>query len=180
MKHTRLVLLAVQFRSIVQPLLIVSAIPFATLGVGLGLRLTGNPLSFFVMIGLIGLIGIVVNNTILLVDAANQERAAGADPADAIARAVARRFRPLLATTSTSVVGLAPLAIADPFWEPMAVTIMVGLVSSTALVVTAFPFYYVIVESGRVAVRRRFGGRAGDRAQTSMSTTVTDSDPPGA
>lgn len=145
-------LLMLQFRSIVQPLLIVIAIPFSFLGVGAGLSATDNPLSFLVMIGLIGLIGVVVNNTILLTDAANQARREGATPAGAIGTALRRRFRPLVATTLTTVAGLAPLAISDPFWQPMAITIMVGLVSSTILVLVAFPFYYRAVEYVRVFV----------------------------
>lgn len=151
-----IVLLMTQFRSLVQPLLIVMAIPFSFLGVGAGLSLTDNPLSFLVMIGLIGLIGVVVNNTILLTDAANQARRAGATPAAAIGLALRRRFRPLIATTITTVAGLAPLAISDPFWQPMAITIMVGLVSSTILVLLAFPFYYRAVEYTRVAVADLF------------------------
>ncbi len=146
------ILLMVQFRSLIQPLLIVIAIPFSFLGVGAGLSYTDNPLSFLVMIGLIGLIGVVVNNTILLTDAANQARRDGATPAEAIGLALKRRFRPLIATTITTVAGLLPLAISDPFWQPMAITIMVGLVSSTVLVLLAFPFYYRAVEYIRVWV----------------------------
>ena len=152
-----IILLMVQFRSLVQPLLIVLAIPFSFLGVGAGLTYTENPLSFLVMIGLIGLIGVVVNNTILLTDAANQARRDGATPANAIGLALRRRFRPLIATTITTVAGLSPLAISDPFWQPMAITIMVGLISSTILVLVAFPFYYRAVEYLRVWVSRLVG-----------------------
>ena len=61
------------------------------------------------------------------------------------------RFRPLVATTATTVVGLAPLAMSDPFWEPLALTIMFGLISSTVLVLIAFPFYYLLlVPPGRL------------------------------
>ena len=156
-----LVLLIVQFRSIVQPILIMLAIPFGLFGVFLSLRLSDNALSFFVMIGLIGLIGIVVNNTILLTDAANQAWRAGASNVAAIAEALHRRFRPLVATTATTVVGLAPLALSEPFWEPMAFTLMFGLISSTVLVIVAFPFYYLLlVPPGRwvfAKVRRSLG-----------------------
>ncbi len=146
------VLLIIQFRSIVQPVLILLAIPFGLFGVANGLKASNNPLSFFVMIGLIGLIGVVVNNTILLTDAANQEWRAGASNTEAIASAVQSRFRPLVATTATTVVGLAPLALSDPFWEALALTIMFGLISSTILVLVAFPFYYLLlVPPGRAA-----------------------------
>ncbi len=155
------VLLAVQFRSLLQPLLVFLAIPFSFFGVFGGLWLTGNPISFFVMLGLIGLIGIAVNNTILLTDFANQERKAGADKVTAIETALRRRFRPLVATSLTTVAGLLPLALSDPFWEALAFTIIFGLLSSTLLVLLSFPYYYLGVEWLRDKVRQlRRRGRA--------------------
>jgi multidrug efflux pump subunit AcrB len=145
-----LVLLAVQFRSIVKPLLIFMAIPFSLLGVMAGLFYTDNSLSFFVMIGLFGLIGIAVNNTILLTDYANQERKAGNPIIESIASATEKRFRPLLTTSITTVVALLPLALSDPFWEALAFTIIFGLLSSTLLVIISFPYYYLLVEGLRV------------------------------
>jgi multidrug efflux pump subunit AcrB len=136
-------LLVVLFRSIVQPILIMLAIPFGLFGVFTALRLSDNPISFFVVIGLIGLIGVVVNNTILLTDAANRAWREGAGNAESIAIAVQTRFRPLVATTATTVVGLAPLALSDPFWEALSFTIMFGLIASTILVLVSFPFYYL-------------------------------------
>ncbi len=156
-----LILLVVQFRSLVQPLLIFLAIPFSFLGVFGLLNLTDNPLSFFVMVGFIALIGVVVNNSILLVDAANQARRAGSTAAEAMRTAVERRFRPLLATALTTVAGLLPLALSDPFWEALSFTLIGGLVSSTFLVLVAFPVFYVMTEAVRTplrnAVRRRRG-----------------------
>jgi len=140
------VLLVIQFRSLVQPLLVFLAIPFSFFGVFGGLLITDNELSFFVMLGLIGLIGIAVNNSILLVDFANQERDLGADRKTAIATAVKKRFRPLVATSFTTVGGLLPLALSDPFWEGLAFTIIFGLLSSTFLVILSFPYYYLGVE----------------------------------
>lgn len=141
-----LILLIIQFRSLLKPLLIFLAMPFSFLGVTLGLYISNNPLSFFAMVGFIGLIGIAVNNTILLVDAANQERRRGASTVEAIARATQKRFRPLFTTTATTTAALAPLAITDPFWEPLAITIMFGLLSSTILVIMSFPFYYIAID----------------------------------
>ena len=156
-----LVLLAVQFRSIVQPLLIFLAIPFSFMGVFTALSISGNPLSFFVMVGFIALIGVVVNNTILLVDAANQARRRGLRPGLAIGEAVERRFRPLVATTITTVVGLLPLALSDPFWESLGFTLIGGLISSTVMVLIAFPVFYLAVEKVRTPIRniarRRMG-----------------------
>ncbi len=140
------ILLALQFRSLLQPLLIFMAIPFTFFGVFGGLYLTDNALSFFVQVGLIGLIGIAVNNTILLTEYANQEKRAGVGTIDAISNAVQKRFRPLVATTITTVVALLPLALSDPFWEALAFTIIFGLISSTFLVIFSFPYYYLAAE----------------------------------
>lgn len=140
------VLLIVQFRSLVQWILVFLAIPFSFFGLFGGLLITGNPLSFFVMLGVLGLIGIAVNNTILLVDFANQERDLGADRKTAIATAIRRRFRPLVATSLTTIGGLLPLALSDPFWEALAFTIIFGLLSSTFLVLVSFPYYYLGIE----------------------------------
>lgn len=137
------ILLAIQFRSILKPVLIFLAIPFSLFGVTFGLYATNNVLSFFSMIGFIGLIGIAVNNTILLVDAASRYKREGNGYVESIALGLEERFRPLVTTTTTTVVALLPLAIYDPFWEPLAVTIIFGLISSTILVILSFPAYYV-------------------------------------
>ena len=150
-----MVLLIIQFRSSTQWMLVFTAIPFSFFGMFGGLLLTDNPLSFFVMLGVLGLIGIAVNNSILLVDFANQERALGAEMNAAIATAVRRRFRPLVATSLTTVGGLLPLALSDPFWEALAFTIIFGLLSSTFLVIFSFPYYYLALEW----VRDRVPGR---------------------
>jgi len=151
------VLLAFQFGSLLQPLLIFTAIPFSFFGVAAGLHLTDNPLSFFVMIGFFALIGIAVNNTILLVDFANQERKTGKGGFESMALAVKARFRPLIATSLTSVLALIPLALSDPFWEGLAYTLIFGLLSSTLLVVVAFPYYYLAAEYVRSKVSRKAG-----------------------
>lgn len=148
------ILLAIQFKSVIQPLLIFLAVPFSLLGVAVGLYVTNNPLSFFVMIGLFALIGISVNNTILLTDYANQGLREGKSHTDAIADALEQRFRPLLVTSLTAVTALIPLALSDPFWEPLCVTLIFGLISSTLLVITVFPYYYLMVEKLRLLARR--------------------------
>lgn len=157
-----LVLITIQFRSLAQAGLIFLAIPFGFLGVASGLALTGNPFSFLAAVGFIALIGVAVNNTILLVDAANQERRAGSSPGEAIRSAVESRFRPLVATTITTIAGLLPLSISDPFWESLGFTLMGGLVTSTILVLISFPAYYLGLEAVRTPVRnwgRRLRGR---------------------
>ena len=149
------ILLIIQFQSSTQWMLVFTAIPFSFFGMFGGLLLTDNPLSFFVMLGVLGLIGIAVNNSILLVDFANQERELGAEMNAAIATAIKRRFRPLVATSLTTVGGLLPLALSDPFWEALAFTIIFGLLSSTFLVIVAFPYYYLALEKIRQVVPGR-------------------------
>ncbi len=147
-------LLALQFRSWLQPLLILLAIPFTFLGVFAGLYYTNNSISFFSRLGLIGLVGIAVNNTILLADYANQEQKRGQRVIEAVAVATEKRFRPLLTTSLTTVVALLPLALSDPFWESLSYTIIFGLLSSTLLVILAFPYYYLLAEWLRCKVSR--------------------------
>jgi len=147
--------LATQFRSLLQPLLIFMAIPFSLFGITLGLWLTDNPFSFFAMLGFFALIGLSIKNTILLTDYANQSRRAGMNPVDAAHEALAERFRPLVATSLTAVVSLIPLALTSPFWQGLAVVLIFGLLSSTLMVVTVFPYYYLVGEFIRGWFRRR-------------------------
>ncbi len=155
-------LLAIQFRSFLQPLLIFLAIPFSFFGIALGLMLTDNAFSFFAMLGFFALIGLSIKNTILLTDYANQARRSGMGPIDAVVAALSERFRPLIATSITAVVSLIPLAITSPFWEGLAVVLIGGLLSSTFLVVTVFPYYYLGAEYLRIqfsALIRKLRGK---------------------
>jgi multidrug efflux pump subunit AcrB len=149
--------LSFQFRSLLQPLLIFMAIPFSLFGITLGLYLTDNAFSFFAMLGFFALIGLSIKNTILLTDFANQSRAAGMHPVDAAHEALAERFRPLIATSLTAVFSLIPLALSSPFWEGLAVVLIFGLLSSTFLVITVFPYYYLGAEFLRQHFNRRTG-----------------------
>lgn len=148
-------LLAIQFRSLAQPLLIFMALPFSLFGITLGLYLTDNSFSFFAMLGFFALIGLSIKNTILLTDYANQLRRSGATSVEAAVGALGERFRPLIATSLTAVVSLIPLAIASPFWEGLAVVLIFGLLSSTLLVVTVFPYYYLGAEFIRLRISRK-------------------------
>ncbi len=151
-----IILMTLLFKSVLQALLILTALPFAIFGVASGLSLTNNPLSFFVMLGVFALIGISVNNAILLTDYANQARQEGANPAEAIAQALRARLRPLLTTSVTSILALLPLALNDPFWEGIAYTLIFGLLSSTLLVIFIFPYFYLIEEALRARIRHLF------------------------
>lgn len=149
--------LAFQFRSLLQPILIFMALPFSLFGITLGLYLTDNAFSFFAMLGFFALIGLSIKNTILLTDYANQARKAGMHPVDAAHEALAERFRPLIATSLTAVFSLIPLALSSPFWEGLAVVLIFGLLSSTFLVITVFPYYYL----GSEFLRQHFNRRTG-------------------
>jgi len=151
------IVLAFQFRSMLQPALIFMAIPFSFFGITVGLYLTDNAFSFFAMLGFFALIGLSLKNTILLTDFANQSRRAGMGAVDAAHEALAERFRPLIATSLTAVVSLIPLTISSPFWEGLGVVLIFGLLSSTFLVVTVFPYYYLGAEYLRVHVNRKTG-----------------------
>ncbi len=150
-------LLVLQFNSFSQPLLILLAIPFSFPGLFLGLYLTGNPMSFFVIVGMTGLIGIVVNNTIMLVEYANARRRVGKNVIDAIAEAVKLRTRPIIATSLTTIAGLLPLALTEPFWESLALTIVFGLISSVILIITSFSVFYYAFEKTRENVYKKLG-----------------------
>jgi len=149
-------LLALQFSSFLQPLLIFVAIPFSLFGIMLGLYLTDNAFSFFAMLGFFALIGLSLKNTILLTDYANQLRRKGFTPVDAAVGALSERFRPLIATSLTAVVSLIPLAITSPFWEGLTVVLIGGLLSSTFLVIFVFPYYYLGAEFLRITSGRAF------------------------
>ncbi len=142
-------LLVFQFNSFTQPLLIFLAIPFAFPALFPGLYLTNNPLSFFVMLGIIALTGIVVNNSIFLVDYANRYREEGHSINKAIEKAVQVRFRPIIATSATTIAALLPITLADPFWEALGLTIIFGLAASSIMVILVLPVYYGLLEKLR-------------------------------
>ncbi len=149
------ILLVFEFKSLIQPLLIFMAIPFSIFGIMLGLDLTNNAISFFTMLGFFALIGLSIKNTILLTDYANQARHSGLSAIDSAHEALKERFRPLFATSMTAVVSLIPLALTSPFWQGLAVVLIFGLLSSTFLVVTVFPYYYLGAEYLRLHIRAK-------------------------
>ena len=160
--------LASQFNSFVQPLIIMVAQPLAIIG-GVGaLWLTGHTLNIYSMIGLVLLVGLVAKNSILLVDMTNQLRAEGRGIDEALIEACPIRMRPVLMTSATVVLALAPAATglgagADTN-GPLAVAVIGGLVSSTLLTLVVVPALYSLVEHRVEAFRRRRAG-AGRRAE---------------
>lgn len=135
--------LVIQFKSFSQPLIIFSALPLAFIGSILALFLTGIPFSFTAFVGLTSLIGIAINNSIVLVDFANVRRREGASVTDAVMDAGAVRFIPIVMTTLTTILGLLPLTLAGgSLWAPMGWTIIGGLLSSTTFVLLLVPVLY--------------------------------------
>ena len=151
--------MASQFESLVQPFIIMFAIPFALIGVALALYLTGLVLSVVVLIGGVILAGIVVNNSIVLIDFTNQLRGQGKDKFQAIQEACAVRLRPILMTTSTTVLGLIPMAVSlgegSELRVPMAVTVIGGLMTSTLLTLALVPVLYTLVTREKVTMEKQ-------------------------
>ena len=142
--------MASQFESLTQPLVILFSIPLAAVGVALGLFVTGEALSVMVFIGLIMLCGIVVNNAIVLIDLVNQLRADGMDRRDALIEAGSLRLRPILMTTMTTALGLLPMALGlgegAEIRAPMAITVIGGLLVSTLLTLVVIPVVYTLLD----------------------------------
>lgn len=143
------VIMAAQFESLIQPLLIMVTIPMAFIGTFLGLWWMGVPISIVVILGMIMLAGIVVNNAIVLVDYSNQLRLRGMELKDAVLTASSVRLRPILMTTMTTLLGLVPMAIATgngaEIRTPMAMAVMTGLLSSTLLTLLVIPSLYFLL-----------------------------------
>jgi multidrug efflux pump subunit AcrB len=146
------IVMASQFESFLHPLVIMFTIPLALIGVIGVLYVTDIPLSVVVFLGLIMLAGIVVNNAIVLVDYINHLRQTGLSKAESIIRAGEVRLRPILMTTSTTVLGLLPMALGlgdgAEIRTPMAITVVAGLISSTILTLVIIPTVYSLIDRG--------------------------------
>ncbi|QYK00086.1 efflux RND transporter permease subunit [Shewanella psychrotolerans] len=142
--------MASQFESLIHPLLILIAVPMAVGGSILGLYITQTHLSVVVFIGLIMLAGIVVNNAIVLVDRINQLREQGMEKAMAIEEAAKSRLRPIIMTTMTTALGLAPMAFGlgdgSEVRAPMAITVIFGLSLATLLTLVVIPALYSLFD----------------------------------
>ncbi|MEV6591880.1 efflux RND transporter permease subunit [Streptomyces acidicola] len=159
-----LVLVAV-FRSIRQTLVLLMSVPFAFTGAFLLLAVTGTPLGVAALIGLLMLIGIVVTNAVVLVDLVNQYREQGMPVMEAVQEGGRRRLRPILMTALATIFALTPMAlgITDSggfISQPLAVVVIGGLVSSTALTLVLIPTLYTMVETRRERRRHRKARRA--------------------
>lgn len=137
--------LVIQFKTYLQPLLILITLPLACVGSLAGLFITRQELSFTALIGMVSLIGIVVNNAIVLLDFINEEREKGKAVRDACMDAVEQRFRPIILSSFTTVMGLIPLALSgEVLFVPMSVALISGILVSTLLTLVFFPVIYYV------------------------------------
>lgn len=143
------IVMASQFESLLHPFVIMFSIPLALIGVIITLYVFNIPLSVVVFLGLIMLAGIVVNNAIVLVDYVNQLRDRGMSKREALVEAGKVRLRPILMTTTTTVLGLLPMALGlgegAEIRTPMAITVIAGLISSTFLTLIVIPTVYSVL-----------------------------------
>jgi HAE1 family hydrophobic/amphiphilic exporter-1 len=157
-------ILAAQFRSYVQPLIVMSVIVFSFIGVTLGLFLLssifqGYALSLYVLYAMVGLAGIVVNDSLVLIDFVNQERRRGVGALEAVQSASRKRFRPILLTTLTTITGLTPMALGlsgySKVFGPFAASIVFGLGVASLLTLFVVPTLYLTLEDVKAGIRRR-------------------------
>jgi len=156
-------ILGIQFQSFLQPLVIMFTVPFAFIGVITGLLVNGHPFSLVSLVAVVALSGIVVNDSLVLVDFINKRRAAGISLYRSIVRSGIVRMRPVIMTSVTTVVGLLPMSLAlggeSPVWEPLATSIIWGLVFSTFLTLFVIPVSYsLLAEWTRPRQSRGEGG----------------------
>ena len=138
--------LVLQFRSVTQPLIVFVAIPFAATGSFLALFIAGYTFSFTAFIGFTSLVGIVVNNSIILVDYTNQMRQEGMNKIDAVAASAHTRFIPIVLTTLTTIGGLIPITLSGSgMWSPLGWVIIGGLTLSTVLTLIVVPVLYTML-----------------------------------
>lgn len=144
-------ILVVMFGSLGQPIIVMSAIPLGMIGVVIAFKLKAIPLGFMAMMGVVGLVGVVVNDSIVLVNFINIKRQTVSDLRQAVYEACIARFRPVILTTFTTVAGLMPVAESaggDPFIRPMAISFAYGLLCATAVTLVFIPCSYIIYVKG--------------------------------
>jgi HAE1 family hydrophobic/amphiphilic exporter-1 len=144
------VLLTLEFRSYVQPAIIIAVIPFGIVGAIWGHALMGLTLTIFTMFGLVALTGVVVNDSIVLIDFINRRMQAGDELVEALMTAGRRRFRPVILTSITTIAGLTPMLMETSFQAqfliPLAATMVFGLLLATVMVLILVPLFYLIYQ----------------------------------
>ena len=146
--------LAFQFQSLLQPMIVMIAVPYGFVGIVWAFLLHGEPKSFLAMVGAVGLAGVVVNNSIVMIDFINKAKSGGMSLREAIVEAARIRLRPIILTTITTVVGILPVAYgimgADPFLMPMALAIGWGLIFATLCTLLVTPCIYAVIDDVRL------------------------------
>jgi multidrug efflux pump subunit AcrB len=150
-------LLVAQFRSFLHPISVLLAVPLSLIGVSVALWIAGKPVSMPVMVGLILLVGIVVNNSIIIIDFIRQRQREGKTRREAIVESVGTRFRPIMMTSLSTIVGMLPLAFewalgAEKF-SPLAVAVIGGMTASTFLTMIVIPVAFDAMEELRTRSR---------------------------
>ena len=152
-------LMGILFESFILPLSVLVSIPLSLFGAYLMLYLTGTPQDIMAGIGMIILVGVVVNNAIVLIDMINRRRQEGRTRLEAILDAGAHRFRPILMTSFTTIGGLLPMALGNAAligtpYQPMGLTLIGGLFTSTFLTLLAVPVFYTLFDDFRLFIQR--------------------------
>ncbi|BET25471.1 multidrug efflux pump subunit AcrB [Limnobacter thiooxidans] len=155
------VLLAIPFKSYLQPFVVMLAIPFGIFGAILGHLLMGYSISIVSIMGILALAGVVVNDSLVMVDYANEKVRDGMSPYEAICSSGVRRFRPIMLTTVSTFGGLAPMIFETSrqakFMIPMAISLGYGILFATAITLLLVPCLYLIIDD----LRRLFGTSPG-------------------
>jgi len=154
-------LIAIPLRSYIQPILIMSVIPFGMIGAVVGHLLLGIPISLLSMFGIIALAGVVINDSLILVDFVNKHRHQGESREDAIVKATRARFRPIILTSATTFLGLAPITLFEKSLQaqlvvPMAVSLSFGILFATAITLALIPLLYLIADDFKQFSSRYF------------------------
>ena len=137
--------LALLFNSFRQPVIILFSILFGVMGVFWGFFIFDMPMSFTAAVGIVSLVGITVNDAIVMIDTMNRRRREGASVKTAAAAGAADRLRPIISTTVTTTMGLIPLAVSDPGWRPLCMAIIFGETVSTVVSLMLIPCIYLLV-----------------------------------
>ena len=174
-------LLAVQFRSYTQPVIVMSAIPFGIIGAVIGHVLMGFVfmtkfnLGLLSMFGIVALSGVVVNDSLILIDLINRERKSGVALSQVVRDCATRRFRPIMLTTLTTFFGLVPMmlerSIQARFLIPMAISLAFGVMFATLITLFLVPSLYMILEDAKSGFARVTAGILPRAEETVASKT---------
>lgn len=158
------VILTIQFKSVAQPFAILTTVPMALIGVLWGLIATGNEFGFYAFMGLVSLVGIAVNDAIVLIDYMNTLRREGLPLGEALVEAGATRFSPVFSTTLTTIGGVLPLAFREVYYAQFSFSLVFGLLVTTIMTLIYIPIVYNLIE--------RVKGRKGDKGASSYEIEI--------